>query len=272
MKRLLIFALTASSVFAQVDPFEPNPVLLLKYGTMTTDLDANFHKILNLDTSNLPVGTGTVTSVGLSTNVPFLQIAGTNPVTTAGTIQVNGNFTGGGTLYLNDAGNFTSPPGTGPTTSGTSILSGDGLGGFANVTVGANLSYNSGTHTLSGTASAQTHSITFVSDGSGSVLTTGTKNPIKVNYGGTLQGWSIMCSPSGSITADVFRAADNAGLPVTSIIGGGGTKPSITTNVENKSTSFTGWTSTTITANDNLAFSLSGITNATYCELTLYYQ
>jgi hypothetical protein len=82
----------------------------------------------------------------------------------------------------------------------------------------------------------------------------------------------MMCVPSGSVTADVFRAADGAGLPVTSIVGGSGTKPAVASSVENKSTSFTSWTSTTITANDNLAFSLSGITNATYCELTLYYQ
>ncbi len=117
----------------------------------------------------------------------------------------------------------------------------------------------------------QTHTVTFVVDGAGTVLTTGTKNPIKVPYGGTLAGWTMMCSPSGSVTADVFRAANAAGLPVTSIVGGAGVKPAIATNVENSSTSFTNWTSTTITAKDNLAISLSGVTAATYMELTLYY-
>ncbi len=121
------------------------------------------------------------------------------------------------------------------------------------------------------TAFAQTHTVTFVVDGAGTVLTTGTKNPIKVPYGGTLSGWTMMCSPSGSVTADVFRAANAAGLPVTSIVGGAGVKPAVATNVENSSTSFTNWTSTTITAKDNLAISLSGVTAATYMELTLYY-
>jgi hypothetical protein len=93
-----------------------------------------------------------------------------------------------------------------------------------------------------------------------------------VPFGGTLAGWVMTCKPSGSVTADVFRSANTAGLPVTSIVGGSGTKPAVSTNVENSSTSFTSWTSTTITAKDNLCISLSGITTATYVQLTLYYQ
>ena len=116
------------------------------------------------------------------------------------------------------------------------------------------------------------NSVSFIVDGSGSVLTTGTKNPVKIPVGGALKGWYLMGKPSGSVTVDVFRAASGAGLPVTSIIGGGGTKPSLSSAVENSSTSFTGWTSTTLTAGDNLAVSLSGISTATYCVLTLYYK
>lgn len=116
------------------------------------------------------------------------------------------------------------------------------------------------------------HSVTFAVDGSGTVLTTGTKNPIKIPYGGTLQGWVMTCKPSGSVTADVYRSANGAGLPVTSIVGGSGTKPAVASNVENSSTSFTSWTSTTLTAKDNLAINLSGITTATYVQLTLYFK
>lgn len=116
-----------------------------------------------------------------------------------------------------------------------------------------------------------THSVTFVVDGAGGVLTSGTKNPIKIPYGGTLTGWLIIGKPSGSVTADIFRSADGAGLPVTSIVGAG-TKPSLSSAVENSSTSFTSWTSTTLTAKDNLAISLSGISTSTYVAVTLYYQ
>jgi len=122
------------------------------------------------------------------------------------------------------------------------------------------------------TSSQVVHSVTFVVDGSGSVLTTGTKAYTKIPYGGTLQGWTLIGSPSGSITIDIFRAADAAGLPVISIIGGSGTKPALASAVENSSTSFTSWTSTTLTAKDNMAISLSGITTTTYCALTLYFQ
>ena len=116
-----------------------------------------------------------------------------------------------------------------------------------------------------------THSVTFVVDGAGGLLTSGTKNPIKIPYGGTLNGWLLIGKPSGSVTVDIFRAADGAGLPVTSIVGAG-TKPALSSAVENSSTSFTSWTSTTLTAKDNLAISLSGISTSTYCALTLYYQ
>ena len=145
-------------------------------------------------------------------------------------------------------------------------------GDFQFVTVGTGLTYTHATHTLAASAQAQTHTVTFVCDGSGSVLTTGTKAYIKIPFGGTLTGWTLIGSPSGSITIDIFRATDTNGLPVTSIVGGGGTKPALSTAVENKSTSFSGWTSTTLNAFDNMAISLSGITSTTYVALILYYQ
>ncbi len=118
-----------------------------------------------------------------------------------------------------------------------------------------------------------THTVTFVMDGSGATLVAATGSWVKIPYGGTLQGWTIIASPaSSSITCDILRAADGAGLPASSIVGGSGTKPAISSGVENSSTSFTSWTSTTLTAKDNLAITTSGITTATYVCLTLYYQ
>lgn len=115
-------------------------------------------------------------------------------------------------------------------------------------------------------------SVTFVVDGAGIVLTTGTKNPVKIPFGGTLAGWTIEAKPSGSVTLDIYRSADGAGLPVTSIVGGTGTKPSITTNTENSGTNFTNWTSTTLVAKDNLAINVDSATTVTYVALTLYYK
>ena len=114
-------------------------------------------------------------------------------------------------------------------------------------------------------------SVTFVVDGVGSVVSTGTKNPIKIPRGGILVGWTLMGKPSGSVTVDILRAANTVGLPVTSIIGSG-TKPALSSAVENSSTTLTGWTSTTLFDKDNLAISLSGISSVTYVELTLYFK
>lgn len=116
------------------------------------------------------------------------------------------------------------------------------------------------------------HSITFVVDGAGAELTTGTKNPVKIPFGGTLQGWLLIAKPSGSVTVDIYRAADGAGLPTLSIVGGGGTKPALSSAVENSSISFTSWTSTTLTAKDNLAINVDSATTVTYLALTLYYK
>ncbi len=115
------------------------------------------------------------------------------------------------------------------------------------------------------------HSVTFYVDGQGSVVSTGTKNPIKIPFGGTLKGWLLIGKPSGSVSVDIFRAADGAGLPVTSIIGSA-TKPALASAVENSATTFASWTSTELTAKDNLAISLSGVSTCTYVAFTLYFQ
>ncbi len=123
------------------------------------------------------------------------------------------------------------------------------------------------------------HLVTFTVDGAGTALTTGVKMPVKIPYGGTLTGYTMTCSPSGSITFNLFRAADGAGLPTASIInsagggGGSGTLPAIATGVEGKSTTFTSWGSTTLTAFDNLALNLTTVDGVvTKCTFVLYYR
>lgn len=203
-------------------------------------------------------GVGTVTSITATSPI----VVTPSPITATGVISFSGplSLSLGGT-----AANLTDPA--------ANTLWGwdDTDNAIKFITIGSGLNYDHSTHTISTTAQAQNHAITFVCDGAGSVLTTGTKNPVKIPYGGTLTGWLLIGSPSGSATVDIFRAADGAGLPVTSIVGAG-TKPALSTAVENSSTSFTSWTSTTLTAKDNLAISLSGVTSSTYVALTLYFQ
>lgn len=140
---------------------------------------------------------------------------------------------------------------------------------------------NDSTHFLDGTGSysGELHSVGFTVDGGGAALATGVQIPIKLKYGGTLVAYTMMCSPSGSITFNLFRAANSAGLPTASIInsagggGGTGTLPAIASGVEGNSTSFTSWGSTTITALDNMALNLTTVDGVvTKCTFTLWYK
>jgi hypothetical protein len=89
-------------------------------------------------TGNLTLG-GTLSNVNLTT-----QVTGTLPVSNGGTgnTSITGIVKGTGTTPFTNAvaGTDYAPP-----TSGTSILYGNGAGGFSNVTVGSGLSFTAGT-------------------------------------------------------------------------------------------------------------------------------
>jgi hypothetical protein len=225
-----------------------------------------------IDLGGTTVGTNIFT-VGNPSAIRYLKVNADNSVTLESASSMLSDLGGGSGDFSSNTSTsvdgeivlFSGTGGkTGKRATGTGIAH-IASGVLGTETMSADMNESSGTLNHS-------HTVTFYVDGSGAVLTNTTKNPIKVPYGGTLQGWTMMCSPSGSVTADVLRAADGAGLPVTSIVGGSGTKPAISSNVENSSTSFTSWTSTTLTAKDNLAITLSGVATATYVELTLYYK
>ncbi len=115
-----------------------------------------------------------------------------------------------------------------------------------------------------------TKNVTFTTNGLGIVLSSGTKLPIKIHPGGTLAKWTAMCSPSGSVSWDLLRSANAGGLPVTSMVGVG-TKPTISSGVENHGT-ITDWDFTVLSDNDNLNITLSGISTCTWAEITFYWQ
>src|SRR5689334_10409504 len=67
----------------------------------------------------------------------------------------------------------------------------------------------------SGTA---THSVTLIIDGGGAALTATNGKMIPVLFSGTLTGYKMVCQPSGSITCDILRSAQGAGIPTASIV------------------------------------------------------
>jgi hypothetical protein len=186
---------------------------------------------------------GTVTSVG-GTGTAF-------GLTLTGTVTGAGNLTLGGTLAVPIA-NITA---TG-TPSATTYLRGDGTwataggGGGGSATIGATV------------------------DGSGGVITAGIKGYVQIPYACTITSWRIITNTtaSGTITFDIYRAASPT-IPTASIVGAG-TKPSLTSFGSTQTTassSLGSWTSTSIAANDILAFNVeSGATTFSWAILQLF--
>lgn len=106
-------------------------------------------------------------------------------------------------------------------------------------------------------------------DGGGGVITNGVKGYVKVPYACTITGWTVMSTVSGSITFDIWKSS--AGLPTVAntIIGGGGTKPNLSSQTLRNSSSLTGWT-TSIAANDYLAFNVDIASSVTWAVLQIF--
>ena len=107
--------------------------------------------------------------------------------------------------------------GKAPATSGTSLLYGNGSGGFSNVTIGTGISFAGGT--LSATGSGGT--VTSVT-GTSPVVSSGGTTPtisLATAYGDTLNPYAsktanyILAAPNGSAGVPTFRALVAADLP-----------------------------------------------------------
>jgi hypothetical protein len=111
-------------------------------------------------------------------------------------------------------------------------------------------------------------------DGSGGVITAGIKGYVQIPYACTITSWGIITNTtaSGTITFDIYRAASPT-IPTASIVGAG-TKPSLTSFGSTQTTassSLGSWTSTSISANDILAFNVeSGATTFSWAILQLF--
>jgi hypothetical protein len=123
---------------------------------------------------------GTVTSVGLS--VPSFLITSTSSITTSGTFTITLETTAANTVFAGPTtGSATTPAfrslvaadipslNYAPQTSGTSILYGNGSGGFSNVTVGTGLSFSTGT-----LSNSDPDQVVSLSTGNANVTITGT--------------------------------------------------------------------------------------------------
>jgi len=169
------------------------------------------------NTLNIPsyaTGSGTVTKVSVvSANGLAGTVANdtTTPAITLST-SITGILKGNGTAISA----ATSGTDYAPATSGTSILYGNGSGGFSNVTVGSGLSFITGT--LSATGGSSVSSVTATSPVASSG---GTTPDISLNaaYGDTLNPYAsktanyVLASPNGSAGVPTFRALVSSDIP-----------------------------------------------------------
>lgn len=166
------------------------PFLSISPATLTSDGTFNF----GLSGTPLPIvngGTGSTSATGSGSVVLSTSPTLVTPALGAATAtSINGISFGGGisTTYLNGAGAYTTPPGT--ATSGTSILQGNGSGGFSNIILGANLGLNTGTLSVTGLGALAT-----LTPGTG--VATAAAQPVNGNSG------LVVANSSGAIQVNL---------------------------------------------------------------------
>jgi hypothetical protein len=188
-----------------------------------------------LTKATLTAGTGISVTNGAGSitiaNTGVLSVSGTAPVVSSGGAtpaisMAAANTTTNGYLTSTDWNTFNNKA---PATSGTSILYGNGTGGFSNVTIGSGISFAGGT--LSATGSGGT--VTSVT-GTSPVVSSGGTTPaisLATAYGDTLNPYAsktanyFLAAPNGSAGVPTFRAMVAADVPalayVTSVSGTG---------------------------------------------------
>lgn len=140
--------------------------------------------------------------------------------------------------------------GSGPATSlnGAATITGSLVDNATSVTFGAGAA-NAFYAGLNGFAVAG-----IIMDGAGSVVTSGQHGTIYQPFNAAINAWRIIADQSGSISVDVLRS--NFGVPSASIVGSGNI-PSLSSQQINQQ-ALSGWTSTTLTRGDFIAFNVTG--------------
>lgn len=106
----------------------------------------------------------------------------------------------------------------------------------------------------------KTTSFGITIDGQGGVISTGSKGYVVIPYDATITGWYIVGDQTGSISIDLLRNG-------TSIIDGGNLPTLSSTQRANAAVS--GWTSTAISANDEIQFYVDTATTVTRVNLII---
>jgi hypothetical protein len=113
----------------------------------------------------------------------------------------------------------------------------------------------------SGTGSSgDVSTLNFVIDGGGSVITTGIKGDLVVDFACTITGVTLLADQSGSIVVDIWKDTYANFPPVDADSITASAPPTITTATKSQDTTLTGWT-TSISAGQILRFNVDSVTS-----------
>lgn len=123
------------------------------------------------------------------------------------------------------------------------------------------------------TGPSQVAGFQFVIDGGGSVITTGMKGYMKIDFACAIQANVLLADQSGSIVVDIFKCTQaqfDAGSthPVVGDKITASAPPTITTATKSEDTTLTGWT-TALAAGDILGINVNSVTTITRATLAL---
>ena len=160
--------------------------------------------------------------------------------------------------------------GTAGTPAKGSILVGDGVDSFDELTAGSDdqvIVYDSG-ESLGAKKVDLNGGINFIIDGGGSAITTGIKGDIEIPYDCTIQSITLLADQSGSIVIDIWKDS-YANYPATDVDSiTASAVPTISSATKSTDSTLTGWTKT-LSAGDILRFNVDSITTCERVTLSL---
>jgi hypothetical protein len=124
-----------------------------------------------------------------------------------------------------------------------------------------------GTNRIETHGEDKTRTVNFIIDGGGSVVATGSKGFVVIDFACSIVAWTIAADQSGSAVVDVKRAT-YSGFPTTASIAGTA-KPTLSSVQKNQNTTLTGWGNTAIAAGDVLEFNVDSATTVTKLLVSL---
>lgn len=117
-------------------------------------------------------------------------------------------------------------------------------------------------------ASTGVETLNFIVDGGGTVISTGIKGDIVVDFACTINQVTMLADQSGSIVVDIWKDTYANFAPTDADSITASATPTISSATKSQDSTLTGWT-TSIAAGDTLRFNVDSCTNIQRCTVSL---